>query len=75
MPWVDGIDEVLFDEPPLANACVRFPTQMELVADARPEEHQPVLISLVGCPAAPESESGNTDNRKANPTPPLQLPS
>ncbi|MFE9319934.1 hypothetical protein ACIHDR_09640 [Nocardia sp. NPDC052278] len=35
----DGIDEVLFHDPPLAIACVRFPTQMKLVAGTGLEEH------------------------------------
>ncbi|MFX0576940.1 cytochrome P450 [Nocardia nepalensis] len=62
----DGIDEVLFNDPPLANACPRFPTGMKLLADNTLPAHQPVLISLAGCHTDPAVDVERTDNRRGN---------
>ena len=45
----DAIDEVLFDDPPLANYCLTYPQQPVLVDDVWLPAHQPVLISMAAC--------------------------
>ncbi|MEU7634062.1 cytochrome P450 [Nocardia sp. NPDC049220] len=50
----DALDEVLFNDPPLANLCVTFPRQPLLVDDVWLPAHQPVVISMAGCNNDPE---------------------
>jgi cytochrome P450 len=60
----DAIDEVLFTDPPLANACVTYPRQPQIIGDLWLPEHQPVLIGLAACNNDPTASSGDrTGNR------------
>ncbi|MEV0104788.1 cytochrome P450 [Nocardia sp. NPDC050799] len=45
----DALDEVLFNDPPLANFCTTYPRQPVLVDDTWLPADQPVLISLAAC--------------------------
>ncbi|MGJ5797365.1 cytochrome P450 [Streptomyces griseorubiginosus] len=59
----DAIDEVLFNDPPLANFCVSYPREPVLVEGKWLPADQPVVISLTACnndPAiAAEHHPGN----------------
>ncbi|WP_330185712.1 cytochrome P450 [Nocardia sp. NBC_01503] len=45
----DALDEVLFNDPPMANFAISYPRQPMLVGDTWLPAHQPVVISLAGC--------------------------
>ncbi|NKY51508.1 cytochrome P450 [Nocardia vermiculata] len=60
----DAIDEVLFMDPPLANYCLRYPVQPQLIGDVWIPADQPVVISLAACNNDPKVV-GNSD-RKGN---------
>lgn len=49
----DALDEVLFNDPPLANFCVSFPRQPILIDDIWLPAHQPVVISMAACNSDP----------------------
>ncbi|MBF6191665.1 cytochrome P450 [Nocardia implantans] len=60
----DALDEVLFNDPPLANFCTTYPRQAVLVEDTWLPANQPVLISLAACNNDPAIRSGDfTGNR------------
>ncbi len=45
----DALDEVLFNDPPLANFCITYPRQPILIDDVWLPADQPVLISMTAC--------------------------
>ncbi len=45
----DAIDEVLFNDPPMANYCVTYPRQPILIDEAWLPAHQPVVVSMTAC--------------------------
>ncbi|MFF3575260.1 cytochrome P450 [Nocardia jiangxiensis] len=49
----DALDEVLFNDPPMANFCFTFPRQPTLIDDFWLPANQPVVISLAGCNTDP----------------------
>ncbi|WP_433574749.1 cytochrome P450 [Nocardia brasiliensis] len=59
----DAIDDVLFTDPPIANWCVSFPRQPQIIEDVLLPEHQPVLISLAACNNDPAVRGDRTGNR------------
>jgi cytochrome P450 len=60
----DAVDEVLFNDPPLANVCLTYPRQPILIDDAWLPAHQPVVISIAACNNDPAiSVSDRTGNR------------
>ncbi|MEV5648957.1 cytochrome P450 [Nocardia sp. NPDC052254] len=59
----DAIDEVLFEDPPLANFCMTYPRQPQLVGDVWLPADQPVVISLAACNNDPNVVGGD---RKGN---------
>ncbi|HEY1179206.1 MAG TPA: cytochrome P450 [Phytomonospora sp.] len=60
----DALDEVLFEDPPMANYCMSYPPQPIMIGDVWLPAHQPVLISLAGCNNDPAIAAGDrTDNR------------
>ncbi|MBU3064712.1 cytochrome P450 [Nocardia sp. NEAU-G5] len=59
----DAIDEALFADPPLANSCITYPRQPQLLGDVWLPEHQPVVISLAGCHDDPTVHGERTGNR------------
>ncbi|PXX63184.1 cytochrome P450 [Nocardia tenerifensis] len=60
----DALDEVLFNDPPMANFCTSYPRQPILIDNNWLPAHQPVLISLAGCNNDPEIRGGDrTGNR------------
>ncbi|SUD49563.1 Cytochrome P450 107B1 [Nocardia otitidiscaviarum] len=54
----DAIDEVLFNDPPMANYCITYPRQPVLVDDVWLPAHQPVVISMAACNNDPAIRSG-----------------
>ncbi|MGY1942906.1 cytochrome P450 [Nocardia asiatica] len=60
----DALDEVLFNDPPMANYCVSYPRQPILIDDVWLPAHQPVVISMAGCNNDPAIGVGQrTDSR------------
>nr|WP_245550952.1 cytochrome P450 [Nocardia paucivorans] len=54
---IDALDEVLFDDPPMANFCTTYPRQPIMVENTWLPANQPVVISLTGCNNDPEIRS------------------
>ncbi|MEA3528070.1 MULTISPECIES: cytochrome P450 family protein [Nocardia] len=59
----DAIDAVLFEDPPLANWCVSYPIQPQLVGDMWLPADQPVVISLAACNNDPVVGGDRRGNR------------
>ncbi len=59
----DALDEVLFNNPPLANLLTTYPRQPILIDDVWLPAHQPILISMAGCNNDPAIR---TENRTGN---------
>ncbi|WP_280437383.1 cytochrome P450 [Nocardia carnea] len=59
----DAIDAVLFEDPPLANWCVSYPIQPQLVGDTWLPADQPVVISLAACNNDPVVRGDRGGNR------------
>ncbi|MGO4613928.1 cytochrome P450 [Nocardia sp. 2YAB30] len=59
----DALDEVLFNDPPLANLLITYPRQPILVDGVWLPAHQPVVISMAACNNDPairtEEQTGN----------------
>lgn len=49
----DALDEVLFNDPPVANFCFTFPKQPILLDEVWLPAHQPVVISMAACNTDP----------------------
>nr|WP_280458565.1 cytochrome P450 [Nocardia carnea] len=49
----DALDEVLFNDPPMANFCFTFPKQPILIEGVWLPAHQPVIISMAACNTDP----------------------
>ncbi|MEV0295455.1 cytochrome P450 [Nocardia sp. NPDC050710] len=45
----DALDEVLFNDPPLANLLITYPRQPILIDEIWLPAHQPVVISMAAC--------------------------
>ncbi|MBY8858460.1 cytochrome P450 [Nocardia sp. CA2R105] len=45
----DALDEVLFNDPPVANLLMTYPRQPILINDVWLPAHQPVLVSMAAC--------------------------
>lgn len=45
----DGLDELLFVDPPLANYCVSYPPRPVEVDGVVLPAHQPVVMSMAAC--------------------------
>ncbi|WP_157514237.1 cytochrome P450 [Nocardia concava] len=59
----DAIDEALFSDPPLANACPRFPQHPQVIGNVWIPADQPVLISITACNNDPAVDGDRTGNR------------
>ncbi|WP_330250914.1 cytochrome P450 [Nocardia sp. NBC_00565] len=59
----DALDEVLFNDPPLANFLTTYPRQPVLIDDVWLPAHQPIVISMAACNNDPairaEDHTGN----------------
>jgi cytochrome P450 len=60
----DALDEVLFNDPPMANFSITYPRQPILIDNTWLPANQPVVISLAGCNNDPSIAGGDrTGNR------------
>ncbi|WP_405138047.1 cytochrome P450 [Nocardia sp. NBC_01388] len=59
----DAIDEVLFTDPPVANACISYPRQPQIVGEVWLPEHRPVIVSLAACNTDPAVAGDRKGNR------------
>ncbi|WP_280186414.1 MULTISPECIES: cytochrome P450 [Nocardia] len=59
----DALDEVLFDNPPMANFCTTYPRQPMLIDNTWLPANQPVVISIAACNNAPSTKGDRTGNR------------
>ncbi|MFI5717115.1 cytochrome P450 [Nocardia sp. NPDC051750] len=60
----DALDDVLFNDPPIANFCISYPRQPILVDRVWLPAHQPVIISMGACNNDPAIRRGEIlDNR------------
>ncbi|WP_039825473.1 cytochrome P450 [Nocardia testacea] len=60
----DALDEVLFNDPPIANYCFSYPRQPVLIDTVWLPAHQPVVISMAACNNDPAIRTGSVlDNR------------
>ncbi len=60
----EALDDVLFNDPPLANYMVTYPRQPILIDDIWLPAHQPIIISIAACNNDPTVRSGDrTGNR------------
>ncbi|WP_280227288.1 cytochrome P450 [Nocardia farcinica] len=55
----DALTHVLFCDPPLANFCMSYPRQPQLIGDTWVPAHQPIVISLAACNNDPAVVGGN----------------
>ncbi|NEW42022.1 cytochrome P450 [Nocardia cyriacigeorgica] len=62
----DALDEVLFNDPPMANFCTTYPRQPILIDNAWLPAHQPVLISLAGCNTDPAIRGGDLSGNRSH---------
>ncbi|WP_040789922.1 cytochrome P450 [Nocardia paucivorans] len=59
----DALDEVLFDNPPMANFLITYPRQPILIEDVWLPAHQPVVIGIAACNHDPAIRA---DDHKGN---------
>ncbi|MGW0181257.1 cytochrome P450 [Nocardia sp. NPDC003345] len=62
----DAIDAVLFEDPPLANWCVSYPRQPQLVGDVWLPSDQPVVISLAAANNDPGVAGGDRRGNRSH---------
>ncbi|WP_063129531.1 cytochrome P450 [Nocardia fusca] len=62
----DAVDAVLFEDPPLANWCVSYPRQPQLVGDVWLPADQPVVISLAACNNDPSVAGGDRRGNRSH---------
>jgi cytochrome P450 len=62
----EALDEVLFNDPPMANYCVSYPRQPVLINDVWLPAHQPVVISMSGCNNDPAISAGERAGNRSH---------
>ncbi|MEU4311057.1 cytochrome P450 [Nocardia sp. NPDC024068] len=62
----DALDQVLFNDPPMANFCFTFPKQPVLIDDCWLPAHQPVVISMAACNTDPVIGSSRLTGNRAH---------
>ncbi|MBF6440060.1 cytochrome P450 [Nocardia cyriacigeorgica] len=62
----DALDEVLFNDPPLANLLITYPRQPILIDDVWLPAHQPVVISMAACNNDPAVRNGELLGNRAH---------
>lgn len=56
---INALDEILFNDPPMANFCTTYPRQPVMVDDIWLPADQPVVISLTACNNDPKIRRNN----------------
>lgn len=62
----DALDEVLFNDPPLANYCISYPRQPMLIDGIWLPAHQPVMISMAACNNDPAIKAGGLSHNRSH---------
>ncbi len=62
----DALDRVLFNNPPLANYCVRYPRQPMLIEGVWLPADEPVLISMAACNDDPKVRGGDRSGNRSH---------
>lgn len=62
----DVLDAVLFDNPPLAQWCVRYPQVPQLIGNVWLPEHQAVVIGLGACHRDPAVAQGDRRGNRSH---------
>ncbi|MET9030792.1 cytochrome P450 [Nocardia sp. NPDC004168] len=62
----DALDEVLFNNPPMANLAFTYPRYPILIDDVWLPAHQPVVISLAGCNDDPTISTSDPAGNRAH---------
>ncbi|TLF53994.1 cytochrome P450, partial [Nocardia cyriacigeorgica] len=62
----DALDEVLFNDPPLANLLITYPRQPILIDEVWLPAHQPVVISMAACNNDPAVRNGELLGNRAH---------
>lgn len=62
----DALDEVLFNDPPLANLLITYPRQPILVDSVWLPAHQPVVISMAACNNDPAIRTDNLAGNRSH---------
>lgn len=62
----DALDEVLFNDPPMANFCTTYPRQSLLYEGVWLPAHQPVIISLAACNTDPAITGGDRSGNRSH---------
>lgn len=62
----DALDEVLFDDPPLANFLITYPRQPILIDEVWLPAHQPVLVSMAACNNDPAVQGGDRRGNRSH---------
>ncbi|NKY35506.1 cytochrome P450 [Nocardia speluncae] len=62
----DALDEVLFNDPPLANLLVTYPRMPILLDDVWLPAHQPVVISMAACNNDPKIRGSELTGNRAH---------
>lgn len=62
----DALDEVLFDNPPMANFLITYPRQPILIEDVWLPAHQPVVISIAACNHDPAIRSADLRGNRSH---------
>ncbi|MEV0111117.1 cytochrome P450 [Nocardia sp. NPDC050799] len=62
----DLLDAVLFDNPPLAQWCVRYPQVPQLIGNVWLPAHQPVVIGLGACHRDPAIARGDRRGNRSH---------
>jgi cytochrome P450 len=62
----DVLDAVLFDNPPLAQWCVRYPQVPQLIGNVWLPPHQPVVIGLGACHRDPAIAEGDRRGNRSH---------
>ncbi|RDI69214.1 cytochrome P450 [Nocardia pseudobrasiliensis] len=62
----DALDEVLFNDPPMANFCITYPRQPILIENTWLPANQPVLISFTACNNDPAIAGGDRSGNRSH---------
>ncbi|MEU6560431.1 cytochrome P450 [Nocardia nova] len=62
----DALDRVLFDNPPLANYCARYPRQPTLIDGVWLPADEPVLVSIAACNDDPKVRGGERNGNRSH---------
>ncbi|MEV5648648.1 cytochrome P450 [Nocardia sp. NPDC052254] len=62
----DALDWVLFNDPPLANACARYPRQPMLMEGVWLPADEPVLVSMAACNDDPKVRGGDRSGNRSH---------